>query len=500
MARCLSEVVDMAGGCITLRGLVMFSLLHWQGVFHWEIGAPVVFQTFRKTDLEPDEKITFYCHSNKDAPVFEKQKSCVSLEKSKQEARTKLYPSEIANKTCTLLLMANLAQSSWININCEEKLLVQILCQIRNPTARTQGSNLTVNVKILDRPCVCPPNSLYKGKNCFVVLWYQPQFQRNTAFDRQCFEFRKGLWPLFVSHETDFVKSMLFPLSSKIPILSLHNKQHQTVNLFSHEQDFISERISVKETNISEADGLLVCQENSKTILAGVNIFYCFNKGYIHVMQVCDGKYDCPNDNSDELFCYCKHKEDLRVNYNHLCKIKRIGQHKSNFNCGPLYHKNTIGECEQYVISDKTGVRETKLTKGTVQILCSKHNPQSYKISDTCLFVLDDSENLFPCENGAHLENCKHFDCGIAFKCPASYCIYWSYVHDMKWDCPDGDDEHFSSGNGSEICKNMFKCRNATKTCIHLGNVCDNTVHCSLGDDEHSCSLILLFVHTFVGA
>ena len=56
-----------------------------------------------------------------------------------------------------------------------------------------------------------------------------------------------------------------------------------------------------------------------------------------------------------------------------------------------------------------------------------------------------------------------------------------------KWDCPEGYDEVQNMWN--KICKNMFKCKGTTNTCLHLGNTCDGSNDCPFGDDELFCHL-----------
>ena len=51
---------------------------------------------------------------------------------------------------------------------------------------------------------------------------------------------------------------------------------------------------------------------------------------------------------------------------------------------------------------------------------------------------------------------------------------HWIYVCDGKWDCAEGFDEKSSLVCGNQIiCKHMYKCKNMSHTCLHLGNVCD---------------------------
>ena len=116
---------------------------------------------------------------------------------------------------------------------------------------------------------------------------------------------------------------------------------------------------------------------------------------------------------------------------------------------------------------------------------CMVGHIRCYKITDTCIYLLSQYNSLIPCRNGAHLQICSKFECSMMFKCSNSYCIPWSYVCNGKWDCLKGYDEVLNICN--KLCKNMFKCKGRTNTCLHLGNTCDAKNDCPFGDDEMFC-------------
>ncbi len=462
-------------------------IFNFQGIYLWGNRAPVVFQKFTIAEMNKHVQSHFNCYSSKQA--LKGFKSCVSLDKVKHEMWNRSYPTIIGDQTCTLLLMPNLAQPHWINIDCKEKLLVHIMCQVSSPAEYSYDGSF--NKQTLHRTHSCSLGSFYKEAHCYAVLWYQ-----NKTSAKKCRELKRRARLLVVADQPDFVKAAEFLLTCKIPILSFFDEQRQTVKMFSFVKDFISGRISAKEVNISRANGFEVYQEPQRQIMVG-NVFPCLNQTYIPLLQVCDGEEDCPDDNHDEIFCQCNTKA-VSTKKVHLCKVISDDQNKSR--CGSLYFRNHLGMCQQYTTTiEKPKRTEEKPRIKTTQLPCSEYSSQSYETIDICLFSLDESKDLFPCKNGAHLENCEDFDCGIEFKCQKSYCILWSYVHDKKWDCPDGEDEHFSSKNGTLICKNMFKCKKTLHTCIHLGNICDSKMHCPFGDDESSCSLKAISCPQFCG-
>lgn len=119
------------------------------------------------------------------------------------------------------------------------------------------------------------------------------------------------------------------------------------------------------------------------------------------------------------------------------------------------------------------------------QVPCRKGHPLCYNITDICIYRLRKNVLLYPCRNGAHLEECQSFECNLNFKCVISYCVTWTLVCDGMWDCPGGEDENCILRN----CAKMFKCRQTAQTCVHIGQICDGVDDCHLGDDELLCEL-----------
>ena len=109
------------------------------------------------------------------------------------------------------------------------------------------------------------------------------------------------------------------------------------------------------------------------------------------------------------------------------------------------------------------------------------------------MYQLSVSNKLMFCSNGAHLQNYKAFECSTTFKCQNSYCIPWTYVCDGKWDCAEGFDETSTLECGCQIiCEHLYKCKNISHMCLHLGNVCDGKNDCPFSDDELLCGLKLI--------
>ena len=251
----------------------------------------------------------------------------------------------------------------------------------------------------------------------------------------------------------------------------------------------------------------------------------CSHGGFILCDFLCDGKKDCPNDISDEQRCQCNYVTGQ------ICKF--INNGKKRIQCSSFYYMTKTQNCEKYKeipnleysvdevkhfqCSDNENVSEILLNdlipdchttnkdedylksllsfekvytcNYNYELPCLEGHDKCFNVTDICIYRLNYYFKLEPCRNGAHIENCKHFECSIMFKCPDAYCLPWSYVCDGKWDCPDGDDETNNPVCGFNIsCQSMYKCK-GTSICLHYGNICDNKIDCLYGDDEYFCNI-----------
>ena len=232
--------------------------------------------------------------------------------------------------------------------------------------------------------------------------------------------------------------------------------------------------------------------------------FQCHQGGCIHFTLLCNRKVDCPNDNSDESFCFnetslkgtflCRNGQhvpdqyvldgqqhcwdgsdetpvllDLHNNYNAVFRCK------DSTGVIPLRFFNDMRpDCEGDDPSDE------KLFQGmlngsiamkyvcqdpTHEIPCIPGHPCCFSSDKLCVFEKDKDGELLHCRNGEHLLGCDDIVCPNPYiKCNLSYCIPVHAICDGIKDCPDGDDELGCSHGLS--CSGMLKCRNAT--CVHM--------------------------------
>ena len=240
------------------------------------------------------------------------------------------------------------------------------------------------------------------------------------------------------------------------------------------------------------------------------NIFKCKDGTYISMINVCDGRPDCPTIGNDEHNCTCKTK-GLVINNSIFCS--QIC-HPANCSCPRMYIQKVSGGCKIFgeyssrsnhtfrthlkIQSNSDSQFLTNLFPFTNKSLLQNHNYQCptgmrnchsglkecYYQHELCKYSLNmPSGTLSTCTNGQHLENCEAFMCPSSFKCPNSYCISYKYICNGKWDCWDGSDEINCI---SRSCTGLFKCRH-TPVCIPLNLVCNYFKDCTFADDENFC-------------
>ena len=402
-----------------------------------------------------------------------------------------------------MMLLSNLAETEWIQVNCNKKLLLHTVCMKKSPIMEDH----IYQIKAVDTD-LCPSRFILKDNKCYLLEWYNAQIMKHKTLQQLCKSFHSkslGLKSLLKFHFLfDAISSTFSPF--------LSNFSHSLLNVLSYKKYLSTYKYKTKLVATEVAQGFHVCVSHKKTIFIGIIIYNCSKGGHISTQCLCDGIIDCPNDNSDEI-SICNHENYLKSD------------------CSSLYFKSLDGVCMKYVLPSlnekitshkdfhcKSGIKidweiandlvvdcdeaedETELLlllqnkqrmKCSLpdQIPCKEHHPRCYNITEICKYKLNNHKHLIPCRNGGHLENCEQFECNVDFKCYQSYCIPWSYVCNGIWDCSIGDDEQYNLCENYYTCSDMFKCRNSSHTCIHIGNVCDGNKDCPFNDDEYSCEM-----------
>lgn len=400
------------------------------------------------------------------------------------------------------MLLMNLATPDWLNIDCDTPLLEPVLCE--KYKSKPQDTLFCIPKKI------CKGRSIQMNEFCVFFFWWNKaqvhpfKYPKKMCKINQMESARSEIFSVLMQMVS--VQSLFFIVSETESEIKIHVSK-----FFNYNQQ---KKIS---TNLSEAQGLFVCQQNPTTTTVSEHIYNLTFGGYISHYFLCDGQKDFA-DGSDEKSCNC------------LCEGKNK---KYTIKCGPLYYLNFQKEClkhlkprqirtkhqsakfncnsnesvDNYFLNDLYPdcssndedelFLKSLITNGTQiecakpeQLPCKQGHPKCYFIHEICSFFIDRFGHLYPCRNGGHIENCKNFNCDSKFKCAFSYCIPSYYICNGQWDCPKGQDEtEVMCQSYVRECKRMFKCNFPGRICIHLGNICDGKNDCPNMDDELMCEL-----------
>ena len=304
--------------------------------------------------------------------------------------------------------------------------------------------------------------------------------------------------------------------SKQLVLLSLSEKS-SLLNLLFYNRLWLTHKYEMKTVNIKKATGYFVCETKVKKMSFSFgNCFLDQDGVFMSSMYLSDF------DNSNTHISFGGSEgQCVKVYQTHPDQTNDT----TSCPCFPLFYQSISGHCSMYNTqifhransnisllnnSNKTGIYEntkrqfavTKIPMNNTIIFdkestcnakyllpCDNNDMACFDILDICVYRLDILHNLFPCWSGSHIKQCEHFECNQYFKCPAYYCIPWSYVCDGKWDCPYGYDESgIHDCRLNRTCKHMFKCW-YSQLCIHMFDVCNRFEDCPNKDDEAMCEL-----------
>ncbi len=197
-------------------------------------------------------------------------------------------PDLSSNITCTLMLTSNLAATEWINIDCNKEVLTcSDICEEPHPMSQIDAktSNKT-----------CSRTSIVQGALCFEFLWfdgeYTVSFNLSTLFCRK----KKKHFPQSGPNVSE-IKGLGFLPSAVVstfpPLLEQEDTKSKRIihHTFEKVWNWFEKKQEVKP--IEAAKGLVICWEVQQTFYLFGSVFACTNGGYISIVSVCDGKFDC---------------------------------------------------------------------------------------------------------------------------------------------------------------------------------------------------------------
>ena len=207
--------------------------------------------------------------------------------------------------------MINLAEIDWVSVPCDKKVLNNIMC--------TMDVNIINQTNIINsqKSPICKQNDIVVDKKCYLLLWNEKENFKSDSC--KIHKTRLENSKLFARFQTIFDA---IPLSSDFPLIFMGGiKDDDNVLKYNSYTKTFEEF----QSN-SEQKGYSICRRKKVDVIVGTNLFPCLNGGYILHYYFCDGKVDCPNDNSDENACNCLDpKADLFIV--NITQIKSIDVH-----------------------------------------------------------------------------------------------------------------------------------------------------------------------------
>ncbi len=342
---------------------------------------------------------------------------------------------------CSMMFLTNLAEPKWISIGCNSKLLAKTntFCSIKNGSLSEKRTVQTSSF--------CSIKEIIKDHICYVFLWMYTSEQKELKTKWQ------QLQDVFVDKMDQFLFILLATATPVSPILSFHSSSQSLVKV--HKYDVMLNVYNTFYSNTDKANvGFWMKQGAAAQFeLSGV-VIECKYAATTH-LAICDKEADCPHDDmSDEENCTCS----LHNSHQFCAFVKTMSGVPR---CSALYYLSNSGNCHKYVEfgnhtihitseSNKTFLCKSKqmidiklrddlipdclpeaddefilnsLTHTGIQDKCIDRNElpcfeghtRCYHFSAICTYKLDQNNNLVPCRNGAHLENCKGFECSALF-------------------------------------------------------------------------------------
>ncbi len=401
-----------------------------------------------------------------------------------------LYPYSML-PICTLMVLSNLADPQWSTINCSKSLLPNAVCMNKE---QTRFKEKYFNFSALFSSKNCPLAFLLRNGSCYHFI----QLRKEEIF--VCPKSGKQHSTLYNTTHPQLFEFIFKAVKTIFPSLLRITKGSQVVAKHTYTRHFSDFQWHSSTQSVSRGEGLYICHvpyrfKNAQTVNG--NVFRCGQDEYISVYYICDGKNDCWA-SEDEHSIVCGNSKEAEV----------------LLSCPPLFYKTLNNNCQMvtqphlgkqnYIAVPDSSISFshkgcsvlTSVVYDDVTITC-KHltelpctgSSNCFNISDICMFRLDSCDQLMPCSNGGHLEDCTHFECNAKFKCPGSFCLPWKFICNGKWDCPGGFDETRNDWCGEHpVCKELFRCRES-HICIFPQDVCDVWSDCPLQDDEMFCEL-----------
>ncbi len=475
-----------------------------------QIQAPVGYQSWENKALHMNESFSIftvkhfrsYSQGGQLHTCVLTNSSCTIEEKSDNSLLSSAE-SQDHSPQCVVLLLMNLAEATWGNVDCQNKILPHVVCTPGVQMLLVEKGK-TYDNSTISNLTQCEGNSTmmrYFDKHfCLKFVWEANKRNTHrglhTDTDHIKWVIKTAFAATCIAEITYRVGDMLYMFKAD-DISNLFGKQtHQGEHVVrnGHTRYLCATKPTEK---ITSQNILITYPRNTKfthpLFTSRIFIANCplGPKGCAKRILVTanpKARFYHPKD-----ICHLEHsKSDMFYNNQSLVCTCNTTEKLS-----PLFYWNsTSNNCETFYSSQVVGNELfSKNCWESNYFDCQRGELECFHFSDICIYRVSKGGVITPCSKGSHLEQCDEFFCTEQFfKCVVSHCVPWAYVSDGKWDCPLGDDEFFT-GAESTLCSAKLRC-SVSKLhihCEHFQSVCDGYTDCPEGEDEIWCVLKNIF-------
>ena len=341
------------------------------------------------------------------------------------------------------MLLKNLAEPDWIQIDCDKKYLTNLVCI----TNETNNSDKKINIDNVSKATrvSCLKTHILKNNVCYLFLWYKEV--EGVTMNQMC----KNNGAVLVDlKDITMFKYLFEAVSSEFPPILSPHILHKYLYKFTYKRHANIYVYNKEEILADESEGLHLCSAKKKFTSTGDNLFHCQNGSYISYILVCNGVIDCPFDSSDETFTKCTLFSNTQNKQKLFSSCDALFYMTRDKTCIPFLPKENKVELRNYDLmndlvaddgpkgNDEPELISLLLSNNKTlcalpnQLSCIEGHSKCYNISEICIYTLNSKYQLVPCRNGNHLQCCRDFQCNLMFKCHNSYCIHWAYLNDGK--------------------------------------------------------------------
>ena len=88
---------------------------------------------------------------------------CIDFEDVKSNALSAVFPHSSKVQLCVMMLLSNLAEPEWVQVNCNKKLLLHVVCMKQTSTMADHINQ----IKVLDTN-LCASGFVLKENKCYL--------------------------------------------------------------------------------------------------------------------------------------------------------------------------------------------------------------------------------------------------------------------------------------------------------------------------------------------